>query len=124
MESWAEEGPAPSEKKHTDGDPHFPSELQEFLVTLRLEGATIRHRMALAHQSWYTQVRPDLPEKVGCFQVRGGTGEERGVRAAPGSSPFLYPLLDWPELNSRVLESQQGSGALGSRLTAVSPSAS
>ncbi|KAL7978365.1 hypothetical protein Chor_014904 [Crotalus horridus] len=28
----------------------------EFLVTLRLEGATIRHRMALAHQSWYTQL--------------------------------------------------------------------
>ncbi|XP_029142482.1 autophagy-related protein 2 homolog A, partial [Protobothrops mucrosquamatus] len=30
--------------------------IKEFLVTLRLEGATIRHRMALAHQSWYTQL--------------------------------------------------------------------
>uniref|UniRef100_A0A8C7E7D3 Autophagy related 2A n=1 Tax=Naja naja TaxID=35670 RepID=A0A8C7E7D3_NAJNA len=30
--------------------------IKEFLVTLRLEGATIRHRMALTHQSWYTQL--------------------------------------------------------------------
>uniref|UniRef100_A0A8D0HW69 Autophagy related 2A n=1 Tax=Sphenodon punctatus TaxID=8508 RepID=A0A8D0HW69_SPHPU len=28
----------------------------EFLVTLRLEGATMRHRMALTNQSWYTQL--------------------------------------------------------------------
>ncbi|KAJ7307129.1 hypothetical protein JRQ81_009111 [Phrynocephalus forsythii] len=31
--------------------------IKEFLVTLRLEGATMRHYMALAHQSWYSQVR-------------------------------------------------------------------
>ncbi|XP_007440636.2 autophagy-related protein 2 homolog A [Python bivittatus] len=30
--------------------------IKEFLVTLRLEGATLRHHMALAHQSWYTQL--------------------------------------------------------------------
>ncbi|KAM6435330.1 autophagy-related protein 2 homolog A isoform 1-T1 [Liasis olivaceus] len=30
--------------------------IKEFLVTLRLEGGTLRHRMALAHQSWYTQL--------------------------------------------------------------------
>ncbi|XP_077183581.1 autophagy-related protein 2 homolog A [Paroedura picta] len=30
--------------------------IKEFLVTLRLEGATMRHHMALTHQSWYTQL--------------------------------------------------------------------
>uniref|UniRef100_A0ABM5F3Q6 Autophagy-related protein 2 homolog A-like isoform X2 n=1 Tax=Pogona vitticeps TaxID=103695 RepID=A0ABM5F3Q6_9SAUR len=30
--------------------------IKEFLVTLRLEGATLRHSMALAHQSWYSQL--------------------------------------------------------------------
>ncbi|XP_042294778.1 autophagy-related protein 2 homolog A isoform X2 [Sceloporus undulatus] len=30
--------------------------IKEFLVTLRLEGATMRHYMALAHQSWYSQM--------------------------------------------------------------------
>ncbi|XP_063002254.1 LOW QUALITY PROTEIN: autophagy-related protein 2 homolog A [Elgaria multicarinata webbii] len=30
--------------------------IKEFLVTLRLEGATMRHHMALPHQSWYTQM--------------------------------------------------------------------
>ncbi|XP_044278561.1 autophagy-related protein 2 homolog A isoform X2 [Varanus komodoensis] len=30
--------------------------IKEFLVTLRLEGATLRHHMALTHQSWYTQM--------------------------------------------------------------------
>uniref|UniRef100_A0A8C3T3M8 Autophagy related 2A n=1 Tax=Chelydra serpentina TaxID=8475 RepID=A0A8C3T3M8_CHESE len=30
--------------------------IKEFLVTLRLEGATMRHHMALTNQSWYTQL--------------------------------------------------------------------
>ncbi|KAJ6656924.1 hypothetical protein lerEdw1_002925 [Lerista edwardsae] len=30
--------------------------IKEFLVTLRLVGATMRHYMALTHQSWYTQM--------------------------------------------------------------------
>lgn len=30
--------------------------IKEFLVTLRLVGATMRHYMALTHQSWYTQL--------------------------------------------------------------------
>ncbi|XP_048370192.1 autophagy-related protein 2 homolog A [Sphaerodactylus townsendi] len=30
--------------------------IKEFLVTLRLVGATMRHHMALTHQSWYTQM--------------------------------------------------------------------
>ncbi|XP_028566922.2 autophagy-related protein 2 homolog A isoform X1 [Podarcis muralis] len=30
--------------------------IKEFLVTLRLEGATMRHHMALTHQSWYSQL--------------------------------------------------------------------
>lgn len=29
-------------------------------MTVRLEGATMRHYMALPNQSWYTQVRPRI----------------------------------------------------------------
>ncbi|MGH0173614.1 UNVERIFIED_CONTAM: hypothetical protein FKN15_065991 [Acipenser sinensis] len=34
----------------------YPSEEGEFLVALRLQGATLRHHMALTNQSWHEQV--------------------------------------------------------------------